>query len=142
MAGTWKVKWLVVEADGERTIPALDFLRGLDKAPRTRLLQILEAVRVSGGPHRWLDTQSHDKMEGELDDLHEVRDRHDQTLYRLYVKWDTETSTVWILDGRTKPNKTKLADAEYGKIRALADLTTTDPSPEATADDMAQLLLA
>ena len=141
-SGAWKVAWLVVEADGKRTIPAFEYLRALDSSPRVRLLQILEAVRISGGPHRWRDTQSHDKMEGELDDLHEARDRHDQTLYRLYLKWISETSTVWVLDGRIKPNGTKIPDGEYEKIRELANLVAADPPPIATVDDMARLLLS
>jgi len=119
----------------------MQFLLGIDEAPRLRLLQIFEAVKATGGPHRWQDVQSHAKMEDELDDVHEARDRHDQTLYRLYLKWVAETSTVWVLDGRTKPNGTKLPDAEYVKIKALAALVDTDPLPAATVDDMAQTIV-
>jgi hypothetical protein len=80
-------------------------------------------------------------MEGDLDDLHEARDRHDQTLYRLYLKWDADASTVWVLDGRTKPNNTRLADAEYTKIRALADAVTASTATAASANDIAKLFL-
>ena len=111
----WKTEWLVVQAEGVRKIPAIEFLRDIESAPRTQLLQILEAVKCVG-PHRWRDTHSHDKMEGELDDLHEVRDRHGETLYRLYLKWVLDASTVWVLDGRTKPNGTKLPTVEYEKF--------------------------
>lgn len=57
------------------------------------------------------------------------------------MKWITGTSTVWLLDGRTKPNGTKLPDTEYDKIRALADLVTNQPAPAATVDDFARFAL-
>lgn len=145
----WRTEWLVVVEGGQRRIPAFEFLTELaenpDEAPVvTRLMQILEAVKLTGGPHRWLDTDSHDKMEGTLDDLHEARDRLDQTLYRLYLRWDRDTMVVWVLDGRTKPNRTALPQTEYDKIRELADKTHhgKKPPPAATADDFAQLALA
>lgn len=80
-------------------------------------------------------------MEGALDDLHEVRDRHDQMLYRLYVKWVSATSTVWVLDGRSKPNNTRIPDADYDQIRQLADLVDSSPPPAASTNDFAQMML-
>lgn len=43
-----------------------------------------------------------------------------------------------IVDGRAKANKTKLSDAEYEAIRALAAKISDDPSPFASADDFIQ----
>lgn len=143
----WKTSWLVVAEGGKRRIPAFEFLTGLVQddleAVSDRLLQILESVKLCGGPHHWSDTSSHDKMEGELDDLHEVRDKHGEMLYRLYLKWEKDTMTVWILDGRSKPNKTALPEADYKEIRKLGDIVIkqTDQPPEATADDFAKSAL-
>jgi hypothetical protein len=138
---TWTVEWLVVTEQGKRRIPAFEFLTKIDHDVATHLLQILDSVCVSGGPHKWRDVRTHDKMDDELDDLHEARYKLDQTLYRLYLKWITGTATVWVLDGRTKPNNTKLPDVEYEKIRALAALTDKKPAPAATVDDFARLAL-
>jgi hypothetical protein len=59
-------------------------------------------------------------MKGDLADLHEVRDRQGETLYRLFVAWRRKERRVVVIDGREKANKTKLSDAEYEAIRALA----------------------
>ncbi len=137
----WRQEWLAVTEGGATRVPALEFLLGIDKSPRLQLLQILQAVCTTGGPQYWLDTNSHDKMEGQLDDLHEARDKHGQSLYRLYLKWDTSSGVVWILDGREKPNNTALPSSEYEKIRDLADRVDSGSADGVTKEQLLGLLL-
>jgi Gp49-like protein DUF891 len=133
----WRAEWLVVTAGGKRKIPAFEFLKALDDGPRGQLLAIVDAVR-STGPDQWKDHRSHAPMKGAIADLHEARDKHGGTLYRLFLLWLRESHCVVYVDGRTKTNKTVLADAEYAEIQRLADLVKQDDPPFATADDFAR----
>jgi hypothetical protein len=135
----WGVEWLVVTENGDRTIPGLTFLRGQSASVRRQLLAILEAVRTTG-PDQWRDSTSHDSMSGVCADLHEVRDRHDQTLYRLYLKWQRNERRVVIIDGAAKPNNTALPNAFYEDLATLAATTGMDPPPFATTDDALRLV--
>lgn len=74
-------------------------------------------------------------MKGGLADLHEVRDKQGEALYRLFVVWQRNERRVVIVDGRKKANKTKLSDTEYEAIRTLAATADDDPPPFASADD-------
>jgi hypothetical protein len=73
--------------------------------------------------------------EGHLADLHEVRDKQGGTLYRLFVLWQRKERRVVMVDGREKANKTKLSDAEYEAVAALAATVADDPPPFASVDD-------
>lgn len=88
--------------------------------------------RIMGRPH------SHCPMKGELADIHEVRDKQGEMLYRLFVLWQRKERRVVIIDGRRKPNRTKLSDEEYRAIGALAATIEGDPPPFASADDFIQ----
>jgi hypothetical protein len=137
----WSVEWLIKTDGGQRSIPAIDFLRTQPKSPRLQLLAILEAVRTVG-PDGWKDRHSHRSMEGDLAHLHEARDRQDQMLYRLFLLWQRSQGRVVVIDGRAKPNGTLLPDAEYVAIRDLVATVDNAPPPFATADDFARTLLA
>jgi hypothetical protein len=136
----WSVEWLVIERDGERVVPALDFLRDLPDTSKELLLGVIDSVRVMG-PDKWHSLDLHKPMKGDLADLHEARDKQGETLCRLFVKWQREEERVVLLDGRTKQNNTVLSDAEYQAIRELADLLDKNPPPFATVDDFARLAL-
>lgn len=133
----WTVEWL---RTGPGEVPALDFLLGCPPGATDHMLGILKALRVCG-PDGWYDMTSHCPMKGKLAHLHEIRDKHDQTLYRLFILWDRSERRVVILDGRSKDNNTKLGGREYDEIAALADsvLNPTNPNqlPFATFDDLA-----
>jgi hypothetical protein len=45
---------------------------------------------------------------------------------------------VVVIDGRVKANKTKLSEAEYEAVRALAAKVGDDPPPFASVDDFIQ----
>ena len=77
-------------------------------------------------------------MKGDLADLHEVRDKQGGTLYRLFVCWQRQERRVVIVDGREKANKTKLSDADYEAVRALAATVADDSPPFASVDDFIQ----
>ena len=137
----WGVEWLVKVEGGTRSVPAFTFLREQPSAVRNQLLAIVDAVRTVG-PDRWRDPQTHRPMKGDIDDLHEARDKHDKTLYRLFLLWQRTEQRVVILDGREKPDQTALSNSEYQLVRDLADTVKQHPPPFAVADDFARELLA
>ena len=130
----------MVEEHGARTVPAFKWLHGLPLNVRKQLLAIVEAVR-STGPDRWYDRTSHRSMTGDLEHVHEARDKQGETLYRLFLRWHRDERHVVILDGRSKPNRTALAASEYERIKALADRADEKPPKLATASDFARVLL-
>jgi hypothetical protein len=136
----WNVEWLVKRNGGVRSVPAFDFLLDQPPAVRIQLLAIVDAVRTTG-PDRWKDTSSHDSMHGSCAHLHEARDKHGQTLYRLYLLWQRSHKRVVIIDGGSKPNSTTLPDPFYDDLAALAATADKDPAPFAAADDFARKAL-
>ena len=136
----WDVEWLTVVEDGKRTIPALKFLVQQEPNIRAVLLGIVDSVRTFG-PDRWKDANSHKPMYGACSDLHEARDRYDQMLYRLFLKWQRQEQRVVVLTGASKPNNTTLPDSFYDDLAKMAATITTNPSPFATTDDVTRLLL-
>lgn len=138
----WGVEWLVrTDAPARRIVPAFEFLLAQPPAVRVQLLAIVDAVR-STGPDQWRDTSSHDSMHGACEHLHEARDRHGQTLYRLYLLWQRREKRVVIIDGAAKPNSTALPDSFYDELAALAASAEESPAPFAVADDFARSALA
>lgn len=133
----WKVEWLVDRNQDPASIPAYRFLKALPVNVRIQLLAILKAVQTVG-PDQWADRHSHCPMKGDLADLHEVRDKQGETLYRLFVLWQREERRVVIVDGRKKANKTKLSDDEYATVAALAATILEVPPPFASTDDFIQ----
>ncbi len=136
----WNVEWLVKRNGGVRSVPAFDFLLDQSPAVRIQLLAIVDAVRTTG-PDRWKDTSSHDSMHGSCAHLHEARDKHGQTLYRLYLLWQRSHKRVVIIDGGSKPNSTTLPDSFYDNLAALAATADEDPAPFAAADGFARKAL-
>lgn len=133
----WKVEWLLDQGQDPASIPAYRFLKALPVNVRIQLLAILEAVQTTG-PDQWADRHSHRPMKGDLADLHEVRDKQGETLYRLFVLWQRKERRVVIIDGREKANKTKLSAGEYEAVAALAAKIADDPPPFASVDDFIQ----
>jgi hypothetical protein len=133
----WKTEWLVDRREGGASIPAYRFLKTLPANARIQLLAILAAVQTTG-PDQWADRHSHSPMKGDLADLHEIRDKQGGTLYRLFVLWQRKERRVIVIDGRVKANKTKLSEAEYEAVRALAAKVRDDPPPFASVDDFIQ----
>lgn len=113
----WKTEWLLDRSQDPASIPAYRFLKGLPV------------------PDQWADRHSHCAMKGDLADLHEVRDKQGETLYRLFVLWQRKERRVVIIDGREKANKTRLSDREYEAVAALATTITEGPPPFASVDD-------
>lgn len=137
----WSVEWLVRSHGGVRSVPAFDFLLNQPSAVRVQLLAIVDAVR-STGPDRWRDRTSHDSMHGSCAHLHEARDKHGQTLYRLYLRWQRNDSRVVIIDGAAKPNSTALSDFFYDDLAAMAAMADGGHACFAVADDFARKVLA
>lgn len=133
----WNVEWLVDRGMEPASIPAYRFLKALPINVRVQLLAILEAVQTTG-PDQWADRHSHCPMKGDLADLHEVRDKQGETLYRLFVLWQRAERRVVVIDGREKPNKTALSDAEYEAVGTLAAKIAENPPPFASVDDFIQ----
>lgn len=80
-------------------------------------------------------------MKGDLDRVHEVRDKHGEVLYRLFVRWHRNKRRVVILDGRSKPNQTALPGSDYAAIGELVDLADETSPPFAKASDFARTVL-
>lgn len=133
----WGVEWLIDRTEKPAAIPAYRFLKSLPVNVRMQLLGILDAVRTVG-PDQWADRHSHCPMKGELAELHEVRDKQGETLYRLFVLWQRKERRVVIVDGRKKPNKTTLSKREYEAVKSLAATVATDAAPFASVDDFVQ----
>lgn len=93
------------------------------------------------GQDQWRDTRSHDSMKASCAHLHEARDRHGQTLYRLYLLWQRDQRRVIVIDGAAKPNATALPDSFYEQLAALAGTAGQKPPPFASADDFVRTLL-
>ena len=136
----WHVEWLVKKHGDTRSVPAFEFLLDQPSAVRLQLLAIIDAVRTTG-PDQWRDSHSHASMHGACAHLHEARDRHGQTLYRLYLLWQRTDKRVVIIDGGSKPNSTTLPNSFYNDLAALAATAETKPAPFAVADDFARKAL-
>jgi hypothetical protein len=80
-------------------------------------------------------------MRGSCAHLHEARDRHGESLYRLYLCWDRQARRVVVLDGGAKANATALPDSFYADLATLAAKVDDDPPPFATANDLFRLVL-
>jgi hypothetical protein len=133
----WKIEWLVDRSRDPVSIPAYRFLKSLPLNVRVQLLAILEAVRTVG-PDQWRDRHSHCPMKGDLDNLHEVRDRQGEMLYRLFVLWQRKERRVVVVDGRKKPNRTVISERDYKAVASLVAAVATDPPPFASVDDFIQ----
>jgi hypothetical protein len=136
----WTREWLVIEDGGERRVPGFEFLMGLPPNVCQTLLAITDAVRTTG-PDRWRDPNTHKAMRGDLDRVHETRDKHGETLYRLFLRWQRDEQRVVVIDGRVKPNNAAISATEYAKIEQLADLADQGPENFAVADDFAAMML-
>lgn len=134
----WTVEWLLDSSESAPSIPAYRFLRAIPVNVRLQLLAILDAVRTTG-PDQWADRHTHCPMKGELDNLHEVRDKQGQNLYRLFVLWQRDEHRVVIVDGRQKENRTKLSDGDYASVAQLAATATENPPPFASVDDFIRI---
>lgn len=135
----WGAEWLVRVEGPRRVVPAFEFLREQPLPVRMNLLAIVDAVRTMG-PDKWMDQNTHRPMKSEIDHLHEARDKHGETLYRLFLMWQRQERRVIIIDGRCKANNTALDQGDYDAIRELA-ATINERVPLATADDFARALL-
>ena len=80
-------------------------------------------------------------MHGVCAQLREARDRHNQMLYRLYLRWQRDHRRVVIVNGGAKPNSTTLPDSFYDDLAALAATAELDSPPFATADYFARIAL-
>jgi hypothetical protein len=136
----WDIEWLVITEGISRRVPAFEFLILQPTAVRIQLLAIVDAVRTTG-PDRWRDTTSHDSMQGVCAQLHEARDRHGQTLYRLYLRWQRDQHRVVLIDGGAKANATALPERFYTELAARATAADEASAPFATADDFARIAL-
>lgn len=137
--GQWGAEWIVVAEEGTRVVPAFEFLLKVPSSVRVQLLAIVDSVRATG-PDQWNDPNTHRSMKGDIDDLHEARDKHGDMLYRLFLKWDRDEERVIFIDGRKKKNATALPPSDYKAIAGLA-ARSADPDALATSDDFARAAL-
>ena len=105
-------------------MPAFAFLLEQPTAVRVQLL----AIPRRGPVHRTGDTNSHDWLRCAFPHLHEARDRHAQTLYSMYLRWQRDERRVVIIDGAAKPSATTLLDV-FCPPAVLASAKKLAPAP-------------
>lgn len=115
-----------IDDDPDRASPGRDFLKSCPGAVRAKMDATLVAVatappkRFSGGG-RW------EAMHGDMSGWFELRiDGPKRHHYRLYCLLDYEAvgldkPLLVVIDGRSKPFKTTLTEADYQEVRALGD---------------------
>jgi hypothetical protein len=112
--------------DPSRPAPGRNFLRSCPPKVRATMFSVLAAVaaappkRFSGGGY-W--EAMHDDMTGWFEIRVDGPKRHH---YRLFCRLDYEAAEVdkpllVVIDGRSKPFRTTLSDAEYAEVRSYGD---------------------
>jgi hypothetical protein len=122
--------WGYVLFEENEHAPARDWL--LAQSPRVRkmMLDTLDFILAAQTPpraflpNRWASMK--DIAGVDMSSYHEARDKHGDTLYRLFCRFDSSAEqtklgarVLVILDGRTKPVREPLDPAEYKAIKAL-----------------------
>ena len=138
----WETEYYV-EEDGN--IPAIAFLGSVPAAVRKELIATKYSVEMAGGPVQFGNFEErHKAMWGVCDGLHEARDRHAQTLYRLYLLWFASERRVVVLDGAVKSNATTLPNSVYDRLATIRDriLESSQERPFASPAQVTRALWA
>lgn len=110
--------------DPAEAIPGRDFLRSCPPGVRADFVNVLIAV-AKAPPNRFSGGGKWEAMHDEMKGFYEIRAMGPgKRLYRLFCLLDHEPglrSLLVVIDGRSKPNNTKLAPKEYAQIRRLGD---------------------
>ncbi len=113
--------------DPSETEPGRDFLRNICPAGvRAKFNAVLNAV-AEAPPKRFAGGGAWEAMHGDMVGWFEVRkDGPRRHHYRLFCLLDYEAKgqdkpLLVVIDGRDKPFRTELIDADYAAVRALGD---------------------
>jgi hypothetical protein len=117
-------------------MPGRDYLRSCPLRIAARLRAVVVAV-AEAPPTRFAGGGLWEAMHGEMAGWFEVRvdGAPNRTHYRLFCLIDTQAvgagrPYLVVVDGRTKPFRTTLADREYAAVRRLGEhYRATQPRP-------------
>lgn len=112
--------------------PARAFLLDCPQPVREMLLAIMVAVR-DGPPPSFPPSRMWHVMRGDMRGIHEARDEHNGTLYRLFCIVDSQApqhgldaKVVTLISGGVKPARTAMAKQVYDETLAfVADYRAT-----------------
>lgn len=103
--------------------PAEAWLDSLDERAAAEVVAVVMAVR-DAPPPAFAGGGKWEAMHGDMAGLHEVRCRRGSTLHRLFCVLDRNHPAgpaLVMLDGDSKPNRTKMPEAVYRRVRQRRD---------------------
>lgn len=112
--------------DPTGTMPGREALDSYPPSVRAKMRAVLVAV-AAAPPKRFSGGGYWEAMKGAMSGWYEVRvdgpGRHHYRLFCLldYTAPDRDKPLLVIIDGRDKPFRTRLTDADYARIRRLGD---------------------
>lgn len=131
--GTYRIAYLRRHQDDDpaRAVPAQLFLNAVPPAVAARLRAIVIAV-AQAPPHKFAGGGKWEAMSGDLAGIYEVRadGPPHRTHYRLFCVLDTKAvdsrgrataPLLVLLDGATKPFRTRMPDKVYARVRELRE---------------------
>jgi len=110
--------------DASQAEPGRDALNGWPGGVRAKAMARLAAV-AAAPPKRFAGGGYWEAMKGDMTGWFELRvDGPDRHHYRLFCKMDYEAKgmampLLVVIDGRDKPFKTELSDADYASVREM-----------------------
>lgn len=113
-----------VDDDPDQTQPGRAALRSWPAGVRAKAVAVLIAV-ATAPPNRFAGGGKWERMHGEMSDFFEVRvDGPKRHHYRLFCLLDYSNSghdkpLLVVIDGRDKPFRTVLTEADYSAVSAL-----------------------
>ena len=110
---------------GDAAVPALDFFNTIPDNALAEILATLDAV-ADGPPPSFRGGLRYQPMKGELSRFHEVRAKHQNRLYRLFVLEDAEAPglpgpSLALIQGGFKDKKAAFSNTFYEGVKALGE---------------------
>jgi hypothetical protein len=111
--------------DPDERVPGRDFLSSIPPKVRARFVSLLEAI-ADGPPISFPGGGYWEAMHDAMAGYYEVRVDSKDTHYRLFCLLERDGTkvglagpSVVIIDGRTKPFRTVLAESDYAEVKKL-----------------------
>lgn len=113
------------DVDATPPVPALDFLMSIPDNALAEIMATLDAV-AEGPPPRFRGGLRYMAMRGDLAHFHEVRTKHQNQLYRVFVLEDAKAPglpgpSLALIQGAVKDNETAFSTTFYKDVKTLGD---------------------